>query len=102
MRLADRMYRLGTESAFEMLARARALEATGRKVIHLELGEPDFDTPEQLRHAAAEARGAGRTPSGPAPGTPPLRESVATFLGDRGRLDCTPDQVIVMPGAKPV
>jgi aspartate/methionine/tyrosine aminotransferase len=102
MRLADRMYRLGTESAFEMLARARALEATGRKVIHLELGEPDFDTPQHIRDAAAAALDAGQTHYVPAPGIPPLREAVAKFLGDRGRLDCTPDQVIVMPGAKPV
>ena len=102
MRLADRMYRLGTESAFEMLARARALEATGRTVVHLELGEPDFDTPQHIRDAAKAALDDGQTHYVPAPGIPPLREAVAKFLGDRGRLDCTPDQVIVMPGAKPV
>jgi aspartate/methionine/tyrosine aminotransferase len=102
MRLADRMHRLGTESAFEMLARARALEATGRKVVHLELGEPDFATPAHIVEAAEEALRAGQTHYVPAPGIPTLRKAVAKFLGDRGRLDCTPDQVIVMPGAKPV
>ncbi|HEY7282542.1 MAG TPA: pyridoxal phosphate-dependent aminotransferase [Actinomycetota bacterium] len=102
MRLADRMYRLGTESAFEMLARARALEATGRTVVHLELGEPDFATPAHIVEAASEALRAGQTHYVPAPGIPTLRAAVAKFLGDRGRLDCAPDQVIVMPGAKPV
>src|SRR6266513_4619608 len=102
MRLADRMNRLGTESAFEVLARARALEATGRSVIHLELGEPDFDTPAHIVEAAAEALRAGQTHCVPAPGIPPLREAVAAFLGRTGRLQCSPDQVVVMPGAKPV
>jgi aspartate aminotransferase len=102
MRLADRMNRLGTESAFEVLARARALEATGRTVIHLEIGEPDFDTPAHIVEAAAEALRAGQTHYVPAPGIPPLREAVAAFLGRTGRLECSPDQVVVMPGAKPV
>jgi aspartate aminotransferase len=102
MRLADRMNRLGTESAFEVLARARALEATGRKVIHLEIGEPDFDTPAHIVEAAAEALRAGETHYVAAPGIPPLREAVAAFLGHKGRLQCSPGQVIVMPGAKPV
>jgi len=102
MRLADRMGRLGTESAFEMLARARALEAQGRKVVHLELGEPDFDTPKHIVDAAEAALREGQTHYVPAPGIMPLRESVAAFLERTGRLSCTPDQVIVMPGAKPV
>src|SRR3954447_2258436 len=102
MRLADRMGRLGTESAFEMLARARALEAQGRKVVHLELGEPDFDTPKHIVDAAEAALREGQTHYVPAPGIMPLRESVAAFLERTGRLTCTPDQVIVMPGAKPV
>ncbi|MFL5797437.1 MAG: pyridoxal phosphate-dependent aminotransferase [Actinomycetota bacterium] len=102
MRLADRMNRLGTESAFEVLARARALEATGRTVIHLEIGEPDFGTPAHIVEAAAEALRAGQTHYVPAPGIPPLREAVAAFLGRTGRLQCSPDQVVVMPGAKPV
>ncbi|MDP9343942.1 MAG: pyridoxal phosphate-dependent aminotransferase [Actinomycetota bacterium] len=102
MQLADRMGRLGTESAFEVLARARALEATGRKVIHLEIGEPDFDTPQHIRDAAAEALASGQTHYVPAPGIPPLREAVAEFLERNGRLSATPDRVVVTPGAKPI
>src|SRR5215211_5962871 len=98
MRLADRMNRLGTESAFEVLARARELEATGRKVIHLEIGEPDFDTPAHIVEAAAEALRSGQTHYVAAPGIPPLREAVAAFLERTDRLRCSPDQVIVMPG----
>src|SRR5919197_1005231 len=102
MELAGRMDRLGTESAFEMLARARALEATGRKVIHLELGEPDFDTPSHVAEAAAEALREGHTHYVPAPGIPELREAVAAFLSRTGRLETTADRVVVTPGAKPV
>jgi aspartate aminotransferase len=102
MQLADRMGRLGTESAFEVLARARALEATGRKVIHLEIGEPDFDTPQHIRDAAAEALASGQTHYVPAPGIPPLREAVASFLQRSGRMQATPDRVVVTPGAKPI
>ena len=102
MRLADRMARLGTESAFEVLARARALEAQGRKIIHLEIGEPDFDTPDHIRQAAIEALQAGHTHYVPAPGIMELREAVAGFLARTGRLETTPDRVIVTPGAKPI
>src|SRR5438105_4301703 len=102
MELAGRMDRLGTESAFEVLVRAKALEATGHKVIHLELGEPDFDTPSHIVEAAAEALRAGHTHYVPAPGIPELRESVAAFLSRRGRLETTADRVVVTPGAKPV
>src|SRR6266581_3442350 len=102
MQLADRMGRLGTESAFEVLARARALEATGRKVIHLEIGEPDFDTPQHICDAAAEALASGQTHYVPAPGIPPLREAVAEFLERNGRMRATADRVVVTPGAKPI
>ncbi|HXF36899.1 MAG TPA: pyridoxal phosphate-dependent aminotransferase [Actinomycetota bacterium] len=102
MELAPRMARLGTESAFEVLARARALETTGREVIHLQIGEPDFDTPEHIRQAAKEALDRGETHYVPAPGIPALREAVAAFLERTGRLRTTPDRVIVTPGAKPV
>jgi len=102
MELAGRMDRLGTESAFEVLVRAKALEATGRTVIHLELGEPDFDTPEHIREAAAEALRAGHTHYVPAPGIPELREAVAAFLSRTGRLETSADRVVVTPGAKPV
>jgi aspartate aminotransferase len=100
--LADRMGRLGTESAFEVLARARAMEAAGSKVIHLEIGEPDFPTAPHIIEAAVEALRAGQTHYVPAPGIPPLREAVAEFLERTGRMRITPDRVIVTPGAKPI
>jgi aspartate aminotransferase len=101
--LADRMARLGTESAFEVLARAQALQAAGRTVIHLEIGEPDFPTAEHITEAAVEALAAGNTHYVPAPGIPALREGVAEFLDRTGRLrGITPERVIITPGAKPV
>jgi aspartate aminotransferase len=100
--LADRMSRLGTESAFEVLARARAMEAAGARVIHLEIGEPDFPTAPHIVAAAVEALQAGQTHYVPAPGIPPLRESVTSFLERTGRLRTSPDRVIVTPGAKPI
>jgi aspartate aminotransferase len=102
IRLAGRMGRLGTESAFEVLARARAMEAAGRTIIHLEIGEPDFDTPEHIREAAKAALDAGHTHYVPAPGIMPLREAVADFLERTGRLRTDPGRVIVTPGAKPI
>ena len=80
MKLADRMRRLGTESAFEVLAKARALEATGVDVVHLEIGEPDAATPPHIVAAAEDALARGLTHYVPAPGTPELREAVAAFL----------------------
>jgi aspartate aminotransferase len=100
--LADRMGRLGTESAFEVLARAKAMEAAGRKVIHLEIGEPDFPTADHIVEAAVEALRAGQTHYVPAPGVPPLREAVAEFIERNGRMRASPDRVIVTPGAKPI
>jgi aspartate aminotransferase len=100
--LTDRMSRLGTESAFEVLARARAMEAAGAQVIHLEIGEPDFPTAPHIVEAAIEALQAGQTHYVPAPGIPPLRESVTSFLERTGRLRTSPDRVIVTPGAKPI
>jgi len=102
IRLADRMARLGTESAFEVLARARAMEDAGRKIIHLEIGEPDFPTAPHIVEAAVEALHAGHTHYVPAPGIPPLRQAVAAFLERTGRMRVTPDRVVVTPGAKPI
>ncbi len=102
MSLADRMSKLGTESAFEVLARAQAIEASGGKVIHLEIGEPDFPTAPHIVEAAVEALHAGKTHYVPAPGVPPLREAVAAFLERTGRMRITPDRVVVTPGAKPI
>jgi aspartate aminotransferase len=96
------MERLGTESAFEVLARAKALEAAGKQVIHLEIGEPDFPTAEHISRAAIDALNAGHTHYVPAPGIPALREAVAAFLERTGRLTAPPDRVIVTPGAKPI
>ncbi len=102
MELAERMGRLGTESAFEVLARARALEAQGREIVHLEIGEPDFETPEHVREAAKEGLDRGETHYVPAPGRIELREGVVDFLERFGRMRTTPDRVVVTPGAKPI
>jgi aspartate aminotransferase len=102
MRLADRMGRLGTESAFEVLAMARALEESGRKVIHLEIGEPDFDTPEHISRAAVEAIRQGHTHYCPAPGLPELRESVSRFFARTRDVEVPSDRIVVTPGAKPI
>jgi aspartate aminotransferase len=96
------MERLGTESAFEVLARARALEQTGARVIHLEIGEPDFETPAHVVAAAKDALDRGHTHYVPAPGLLELRTAVAAFLERTGRLRTTPDRVVVTPGAKPI
>jgi len=96
------MARLGTETAFEVLVRARALEAKGRNVIHLEIGEPDFDTPAHISDAAVEALHAGATHYGPAAGLPELREAVAEDSARRRGVKATPEMVVVTPGAKPI
>jgi aspartate/methionine/tyrosine aminotransferase len=96
------MARLGTETAFEAAARARALEATGRHVIHLEIGEPDFDTPANIRRAAKQAFDDGWTHYPPAPGLPVLRTAIAEDFERRRGTAYSPDQVVVTPGAKPI
>ena len=102
MRLADRMARIGSETAFEAAARARALEATGRSVIHLEIGEPDFDTPANVRAAAQRALDDGFTHYGPFLGMPDLREAIAADATARKGFTATADRVAVVPGGKPV
>jgi aspartate/methionine/tyrosine aminotransferase len=102
MRYADRMNQLGTETAFEVLAKARALEAKGRTIVHLEIGEPDFDTPAPIRAAAIRAIEEGFTHYGPSAGLPEVREAIAQYIAkDRG-LPVAPEQVVVTPGGKPV
>ncbi len=96
------MSRLGTESAFEVLSKALALEAAGHSVVHLEIGEPDFPTPEHVVRAAEQALADGHTHYVPSPGIPPLREAVAAHLSSAGRLRTGPERVVVTPGAKPV
>jgi aspartate/methionine/tyrosine aminotransferase len=102
IKLAERMSRLGTESAFEVLARAKALEAQGKDVVHLEIGEPDFDTPDNIREAAVKAIWDGYTHYGPAQGIPELRKAIAEVVGKEKGLDVKPEEVVVVPGAKPI
>ena len=102
MNVAERMGRLGTESAFEVLARARALERQGKQVVHLEIGEPDFDTPEHIKAAAKRALDAGATHYGPSAGLPELREAIAKHVGETRGVPVSPDEVVVTPGAKPI
>ncbi len=102
MRLAERMRDIGTETAFEAAARARALEATGVDVIHLEIGEPDFDTPANIREAAKRALDAGWTHYGPALGLPQLRAAIAADSTARRGFAVDPGNVVVTPGAKPI
>ncbi len=102
MNVAERMSRLGTESAFEVLARARALERQGKEIIHLEIGEPDFDTPAHIREAAKRALDGGATHYGPAAGLPELREAIAKDVAATRNIPVSPDEVVVTPGAKPI
>ena len=102
MKFAERMERLGTETAFEMLAKAKALEAEGKEVIHLEIGEPDFDTPRNIVEAAVRALREGYTHYGPAPGLPELRETIAEDASRRRNIRVGPENVVVTPGAKPI
>ena len=102
MTIATRMSRLGTESAFEVLAKARALEAQGREIIHLEIGEPDFETPEHIVQAGMQALRDGYTHYGPTPGLPELRQAVARNSREVRGIDTDWEQVVVTPGAKPI
>ena len=102
LRLAKRMARLGTETAFEVLARARALEAKGKDIVHLEIGEPDFDTPTNVVDAGTEALRSGWTHYGPASGLPTLREAIAEDAGRRRGVKVAPEEVVVVPGGKPI
>lgn len=99
---ADRMNHIGQETAFEVLVRARALEAQGRSVVHLEIGEPDFDTPGNIIAAAQDALEAGYTHYGPGAGLPELRQAVSRYLQRWRGLDIDPQRVIITPGGKPV
>ncbi|MDB5077064.1 MAG: aminotransferase class [Chloroflexi bacterium] len=101
-RLAGRMTRLGTETAFEVLAKAQALEAQGRSVIHLEIGEPDFATPTAIVEAGVQALRNGYTHYTPSPGIMPLRRAIADEMRRSRGLDVAPEQVVVTPGAKPI
>src|SRR5947208_12908903 len=102
MNVAERMGRLGTESAFEVLARAKALERQGKEVVHLEIGEPDFDTPAHIKEAAKRALDANATHYGPSAGLPELREAIAKHVAETRGVPVSPDEVVVTPGAKPI
>jgi aspartate/methionine/tyrosine aminotransferase len=102
LRLAQRMSRLGTETAFEVLAKARALEAKGRDIVHLEIGEPDFDTPANIVDAAVDALHQGFTHYGPSAGMPDLRKAIADEVGASRHTTVSPDEVVVVPGGKPI
>jgi aspartate/methionine/tyrosine aminotransferase len=102
LRLAKRMARLGTETAFEVLVKARALEAQGRDIVHLEIGEPDFDTPGNIIAAACDALHKGFTHYGPSAGMPPLRDAIAQYVSETRGINVTPEEVVVVPGGKPI
>lgn len=102
MKLAERTTRLGTETAFEVLAKAKQLEAQGREIIHLEIGEPDFDTPKNICDAAINAIKEGWTHYGPANGQPDLRKVIAEYVGRTRGIEVHPDEVVVTPGGKPI
>ncbi|MCA9832991.1 MAG: pyridoxal phosphate-dependent aminotransferase [Thermomicrobiales bacterium] len=102
IRLASGMNRIGTETAFAVLARAKALEAQGKSVVHMQIGEPDFDTPAHIVQAAQEALASGWTHYGPAQGDPELRAAISNYIGSTRGAQYTPEQVLVTPGGKPV
>jgi len=102
LRLASRMSRLGTETAFEVLNRARQLEKQGKEIIHLEIGEPDFDTPANVIEAGVDALHQGWTHYGPAAGLPDLRQTIADYVSRTRGVPVSSDEVVVVPGGKPI
>lgn len=102
LRLAERMARLGTETAFEVLNKARALERQGKDIVHLEIGEPDFDTPGNVVDAAVSALHKGWTHYGPSAGLPELRQAIAEEVSGSRGVKCSREEVVVVPGGKPI
>jgi aspartate/methionine/tyrosine aminotransferase len=102
LRLARRMSRLGTETAFEVLNKARALERQGKDIVHLEIGEPDFDTPLNVVEAAVDALHKGWTHYGPSAGLPELRQAIADYVSRTRGVPVSTDEVVVVPGGKPI
>jgi len=102
VKLAQLLSRLGTETAFEVLVRARALEAQGKRILHLEIGEPDFPTPAHIREAACRALAEGYTHYTPAAGLPEAREAIARYVSRTRGIPVDPSEVVVTPGGKPV
>ena len=102
LRLSERMKRLGTETAFDVLVRARQLEAQGKSVVHLEIGEPDFDTPENIVESAVHALRNGAHHYGPSAGLPEVRQAIAEETARTRGIEVDPSEVVVTPGAKPI
>ena len=102
MQLASAMSRIGTETAFEVLVRSRALEAQGRSIVHLEIGEPDFQTPQHIIDAAKQALDEGWTHYGPSQGLPDLRAAIAEYISASRGIPVDADRVCVVPGGKPI
>ena len=102
LHLARRMSRLGTETAFEVLNKARALERQGRSIVHLEIGEPDFDTPANVVEAGVDAMRKGWTHYGPSAGLPELRQALAEYVSRTRGVKVSSDEVVVVPGGKPI
>jgi aspartate aminotransferase len=102
LQLARRMSRLGTETAFEVLNKARALERQGKSIIHLEIGEPDFDTPANVVEAAVDALHKGWTHYGPSAGLPELRQTIADYVSRTRGVKVASEEVVVVPGGKPI
>jgi len=100
--VADRVYHLSGEGAFEVLAQARKLEKLGKKIIHLEIGEPDFETPERVKNKAIQAIQAGHTHYVPSSGLDDLKEAVTTYMKKTRGVNVDPEEVVITPGAKPV
>jgi len=100
--LSRRMARLGTETAFEVLSKAKALERKGRSIVHLEIGEPDFSTPPHIVEAAVDALRGGWTHYGPSAGLPELREAIANYVSRTRGVPVAADEVVVVPGGKPI
>src|SRR5437868_9521077 len=102
LRLAERMSRLGTETAFEVLNKARALERQGKHIIHLEIGEPDFDTPKNIVDAGVDALHKGWTHYGPSAGLPELRQAIADEVSRTRGVEVKSEEVVDVPGGKPI
>jgi aspartate/methionine/tyrosine aminotransferase len=99
---ADRMKALETETAFEVLAKAKALEKQGKDIVHLEIGEPDFDTPKNIKDAATKALSAGYTHYTPSAGMPEVKQVIAEYISKTRKLDVKPEEVVITPGGKPI
>ena len=99
---AERLKRLGTETAFEVLAKAKALEAQGKEIIHMEIGEPDFDTPAYIKQAAKEALDQGYTHYTPSAGIMSVRQTIADYMSETRGIPIKPENIVIVPGGKPI